>query len=162
MAQPKGFIDHKRPNHVFRLKKALYGLKQAPRAWYERLTKHLLEKGYIRGGADRTLFVKHYQDNFIVAQIYVDDIVFGATHDNDASKFAETIESEFVMSMMGELTYFLGLQVKQSDDGIHLCQSKYAKELVKKFGLENSKDFPTPMGTSNIGLGSDSLGESVD
>jgi len=162
VAQPKGFIDHKHPNHVFRLKKALYGLKQAPRAWYERLTKHLLEKGYTRGGADRTLFVKHIQHDFIVAQIYVDDIVFGATRDNDASKFAEVMESEFEMSMMGELTYFLGLQVKQSEDGIHLSQSKYAKELIKKFGLEDAKDFPTPMGTSNKGLGSDSLGEGVD
>ncbi|XP_020094891.1 uncharacterized protein LOC109714602 [Ananas comosus] len=70
--------------------------------------------------------------------------------------------SEFEMSMMGELNYFLGLQVKQSKDGIHLSQTKYAKELVKKFGLESAKDFDTPMGTSNKGLGMNSEGQSVD
>ena len=77
--QPKGFIDPQYPNHVFRLKKALYGLKQAPRAWYEHLSCFLLDKGFKRGGNDQTLFVKHFGKHIIIAQVYVDDIIFGST-----------------------------------------------------------------------------------
>ena len=79
--QPKGFEDPHLPNHVFRLKNDLYGLKQAPRAWYERLTKFLVEKGYKRGGVYKTLFIKQFEFGIIIAQIYVDDIVFGSTFD---------------------------------------------------------------------------------
>jgi len=75
--QPKGFIDPSFPDYVYKLKKALYGLKQAPRAWYERLTKFLINQGYIKGGTDQTLFVKKEKGRLMIAQIYVDDIVFG-------------------------------------------------------------------------------------
>ncbi|GAA0163417.1 hypothetical protein LIER_19291 [Lithospermum erythrorhizon] len=75
--QPKGFIDTTYPEHVYKLKKALYGLKQAPRAWYARLTIFLLKNGYTRGGVDNTFFVKRENNQMMVAQIYVDDIVFG-------------------------------------------------------------------------------------
>ncbi|XP_020082825.1 uncharacterized protein LOC109706428 [Ananas comosus] len=102
------------------------------------------------------------KNDFIVAQIYVDDIVFGATKDTVATEFAKLMTSEFEMSMMSELSYFLGLQVKQLKEGIHLSQTKYAKELVKKFGLDGAKNFDTPMGTSNKGLGLDVEGQSVD
>ena len=77
--QPKGFEDLHLPTHVFKLKKALYGLKQAPRAWYEWLTKFLIEKGYKREGVDKTLFIQHFNFDIIIAQIYIDDIVLGAT-----------------------------------------------------------------------------------
>ena len=72
--QPKGFEDPHFPNHVYKLKKALYGLKQAPRAWYERLTTFFVEKGYKRGGVDKTLFIKSFKSGITIAQIYVDDI----------------------------------------------------------------------------------------
>ena len=75
--QPKGFEDPHFPDHVLRLKKALYGLKQAPRAWYDWLTNSLLDRGFKRGYADRTFFVKNDEDYLLVAQVYVDDIVFG-------------------------------------------------------------------------------------
>ena len=77
--QPKGFEDSHFPNHVLRLKKALYSLKQAPRVWYDRLTHYLLDIGFKRGYADRTLFVKNDEDYLLMAQVYIDDIVFGAT-----------------------------------------------------------------------------------
>ena len=77
--QPKGFEDPHFPAHVYRLDKALYGLKQAPRAWYERLTEFLISHGYRRGNVDKTLFIKNIKSDVIVAQIYVDDIVFGST-----------------------------------------------------------------------------------
>ena len=118
--QPKGFEDPHFLDHVLRLKKAFYGLKQAPRAWYDQLTQYLLDRGFKRGYADRTLFVKNDEDYFFVAQVYVDDIVFGATIDARAIEFSEEMKKEFEMSMVGELTFFLGLQVKQRKEGIFI------------------------------------------
>ena len=146
--QPKGFQDPRYPNHVYRLRKALYGLKQTLRAWHERLTSYFLKKGFMRGGVDRTLFIKRNDKVFLVAQIYVDDIVFGSTSSECILDFAKEMKSEFEMSMVGELTYFLLFQVKQLKDGIFLSQSKYARELVKKFWLESTKHFRTPMLTN--------------
>ena len=110
--QPKGFIDPHRPDDVYKLKRALYGLKQALRAWYDRLTAYLTEHGFKRGSADTTLFIRKDMNSFVVTQIYVDDIVFGATNDSLTHSFADEMKSMFEMSMVGELTYFLGLQVK--------------------------------------------------
>ena len=103
--QPKGFEDPHFPNHVFKLKKALYGLKQASRAWYERLTKFLLDNSYKRGGVDKTLFVKQLNPRILVVQVYVDDIVFGSTSSNHVQEFVSQMKKEFEMSMVGELTY---------------------------------------------------------
>ena len=97
------------PHHVFKLKKALYGLKQTPWAWYERLINFLIEKGYERGGIDKTLFIKKDKCGIIIAQIYVDDIVFGSTSMFMLDAFINQMKSEFEMSMVGELTYFFGL-----------------------------------------------------
>ena len=116
--QPKGFFDPHRPDDVYKLKRALYGLKQAPWAWYDRLTAYLTEHGFKRGFADITLFIRKDKNSFVVAQIYVDDIVFGATNDSLTHSFADEMKAMFEMSMVGELTYFLGLQVKQTDSGI--------------------------------------------
>ena len=80
--QPKGFVDPQRPDDVYKLKRALYGLKQAPRAWCDRLTTYLIVHGFKRGFADTTLFIRKDKNYFVVAQIYVDDIVFGATNDS--------------------------------------------------------------------------------
>ena len=107
--QPKGFEGPHFLNHVLRLKKALYGLNQAPRAWYDRLTHYLLDRGFKRGYTDRTLFVKNDEDYLLVAQVYVDDIVFGATIDARAIEFSEEMKKDFDMSMVGQLTFFLGL-----------------------------------------------------
>jgi len=103
--------DPHHPHHVYKLKKALYGLKQAPRAWYERLTTYLLAKEFTRGQADRTLFIRNQGTHKLIAQIYVDDIIFGATLDSLAHEFSEEMKQEFEMSMIGELNYFLVLQV---------------------------------------------------
>ena len=145
--QPPGFEDPKHPEYVFKLKKALYGLKQAPRAWYERLTSFLIEKGYSRGKADTTLFIKRRKDDIILVQIYVDDIIFGATDEKLCQQFSSQMKEEFEMSMMGELNFFLGLQIKQSAEGIFISQAKYVKELLKKFEMEKCKPISTPMGS---------------
>jgi len=159
--QPKGFQDPHHPHHVYKLKKALYGLKQAPRAWYERLTTYLLTKGFTRRQADRTLFIRNQGTHKLIAQIYVDDIIFGATLDSLAHEFAEEMKQEFEMSMIGELNYFLGLQVKQTIEGIFISQSKYAKDLVKRFGLDGKSRARIPMSTS-VKISSDLAGKPVD
>ena len=109
VAQPKGFIDPHFSNHVLYLKKALYGLKQAPRAWYDRLTQYLVSHRFTRGKADQTLFIKREDGKLIAAQVYVNDIIFGLTKDELAHSFSKLMQDEFEMSMIVELTHFLGL-----------------------------------------------------
>ena len=110
--QPMGFVDPHKSDDVYKLKRALYGLKQTPRAWYDRFVTYLIEHGFKRGFANTTLFIRKDKDYFVVVQIYVDDIAFGATNDSLAQSFADEMKKMFEMSMVGELTYFLGLQVK--------------------------------------------------
>ncbi|KAJ4793822.1 Pol [Rhynchospora pubera] len=159
--QPPGFVDHFKPDHVYKLHKVLYGLKQAPRAWYGRLCTFLLDNGFSRGKMDTTLFTKKRDDHLLLVQIYVDDIIFGSTNATLAQEFSSLMSSEFEMSMMGELTFFLGLQIKQLKDGIFVNQVKYAKELVKKFGVEDSKSLDTPMGKS-ANIDADEKGKPMD
>ncbi|GKA12531.1 retrovirus-related pol polyprotein from transposon TNT 1-94 [Tanacetum coccineum] len=135
VAQPPGFIDFEKPDHVYKLKKALYGLKQAPKAWYDRLKAFLIKHEYKMGMVDNTLFTKKKSSNLIIVQIYVDDIIFGSTCQDMCDEFAKIMHDEFEMSMMGELNFFLGLQIKQMKDGMIFNQSKYIKEMLKKFGL---------------------------
>lgn len=123
--QPLGF-----PDHVFKLKKSLYGLKQAPRAWYERLSNFLLENNFIRGKVDTTLFHKTIKKNMLICQIYVDDIIFGTTNATLGKEFSKSMQDEFEMSMMGELKYFLGIQINQTSEGTYVHQTKYVKELL--------------------------------
>ncbi|GJS77266.1 retrovirus-related pol polyprotein from transposon TNT 1-94 [Tanacetum coccineum] len=160
VAQPLGFIDFTKPNYVFRLKKALYGLKEAPKAWYDRLKAFLIKHDYSMGMVDNTLFTKKKDSNLIIVQIYVDDIIFGSTCQEMCDDFAKIMHDEFEMSMMEELNFFLGLQIKQLDDGIFFNQS-YIKKMLKKFGLEDSKPMKTPMSTETK-LTRDEEGESVD
>ncbi|GJS46516.1 retrovirus-related pol polyprotein from transposon TNT 1-94 [Tanacetum coccineum] len=161
VAQPLGFIDFEKPDHVYKLKKDLYGLKKASKAWYDRLKSFLIKHEYKMGMVDNTLFTKKKSSNLIIVQIYVDDIIFGLTCQNMCDEFAKIMHDEFEMSMMGELNFFLGLQIKQMEDGIFFNQSKYIKEMLKKFGLEDSKPMKTPM-SSDTKLTKDEECESVD
>jgi hypothetical protein len=161
VAQPPGFPDPKHPNHVYRLDKALYGLKQAPRAWYDTLSTFLLSKGFERGKIDNTLFLRKVKGHIILVQIYVDDIIFGSTKPSMCDKFASLMKSEYKMSMMGELTYFLGLQIKQSEKGIFISQGKYVSDMLKKFDLTSCSSMKTPMAPP-LTLDKDSLGKSVN
>src|ERR1044072_1704243 len=145
--QPKGFVDPNYPEHVYKLRKALYGLKQAPRAWYERLTEFLINHGYHKGGIGKALFVKNDRGKLMIAQIYVDDIVFGGMSDKMVEQFVYQMKSQFEMSLVGELNYFLGLQVKQMEDFMFVSKSKYARGIVKKFGLESASNKRTPAAT---------------
>ncbi|KAJ9556623.1 LOW QUALITY PROTEIN: hypothetical protein OSB04_011237 [Centaurea solstitialis] len=159
--QPEGFVDPRYPNHVYVLNKALYGLKQAPRAWYETLTDYLLGVGYKKGTIDPTLFLKKSGSDLIIVQIYVDDIIFASTKPEMCQEFENTMKSQFKMSMMGELTFFLGLQVRQRPDGIFINQTKYVQDLLKPFDFGGSNSVATPM-PRNFQLNADSSGKPVD
>ncbi|MCH94711.1 gag-pol polyprotein, partial [Trifolium medium] len=150
--QPKGFVDPNLPDHVYKLKKALYGLKQAPRAWYERLTKYLVKHGYRKGETDMTLFVKEENGKLMIAQIYVDDIVFGGMSDQMVQHSVHQMQYEFQMSLVGELTYFLGLQVRQMGDTIFISQSKYQAEPKMSHLTQLKRILKYVNGTSDYGI----------
>nr|GEV00829.1 hypothetical protein [Tanacetum cinerariifolium] len=112
VTQPKGFLDPQHPKKVYQVVKALYGLHQAPRAWYATLSTFLIKHGYRRGTIDKTLFIKKNNRDIILVQVYVDDIIFGSTKKAWCDEFEALMKGEFQMSVMGELTFFLGLQVQ--------------------------------------------------
>ncbi|GJS31538.1 putative ribonuclease H-like domain-containing protein [Tanacetum coccineum] len=147
VSQPPGFLDPKYPQKVYKVVKALYGLHQAPRAWYATLSTFLLKNGYRRGTIDKTLFLKKDKHDIILVQVYVDDIIFGSTKKSWCDEFEALMKSRFQMSSMGELTFFLGLQVKQKPDGIFISQDKYVAEILKKFDFANVKTASTPIET---------------
>jgi len=128
-----GFLDLIHSNFIFKLEKALYDLKQAPRAWYERLGSFLIDKGFIKDMVDTTLFINHIDKDILIVQIYGDDIILGSANEMFCKNFESCMKEEFEMSMMGELNYFLGLLIKQKSDEIFVNQTKYTKELIKKF-----------------------------
>ncbi|GJZ88624.1 putative ribonuclease H-like domain-containing protein [Tanacetum coccineum] len=131
--QPPGCVDPEFPEKVYKVEKALYGLHQAPRAWYETLSTYLLDNGFHRGQIDKTLFIKRLKGDILLVQ----------------------------MSSMGALTFFLGLQVKQKEDGIFISQDKYVGEILKKFGFFSIRSASTPMETHKA-LTKDEDGEDVD
>ncbi|GJT95443.1 putative ribonuclease H-like domain-containing protein [Tanacetum coccineum] len=127
----------------YKVIKALYGLHQAPRAWYARLSTFLLKHGYRRGAIDKTLFIKRDKKDIMLVQVYVDDIIFGSTKTSMVKEFEELMQKEFTMSSMGELTFFLGLQVKQSTAGIFISQDKYVKDFLNKLDFRTIKPATT-------------------
>ena len=127
MDQLEGFENKDYPNHVYRLKKALYGSKQVLRAWYSRLDQYLIKNGFRRVCVDSNLYIYGTCDDIIIVLVYVDDIVFGSNDDALSQGFSKLMQSKFEISMLGELSYFLGLQISQLENGIFLSQTKYAK-----------------------------------
>nr|GEY68652.1 uncharacterized mitochondrial protein AtMg00810-like [Tanacetum cinerariifolium] len=153
VAQPKGFVDLNQPEKVYRLRKAFYGLKQALRAWYDELLKFMTSKGFTKGTIDPTLFTIRYGEDILLVQIYVDDIIFGSTNPKYSKCFEKLMHSIFEMSLMGELKFFLGLQIHQSPSGIFINPAKYTLEILHKHG--------TPMATKPK-LDADLSGNPVD
>ncbi|GJQ95420.1 putative ribonuclease H-like domain-containing protein [Tanacetum coccineum] len=161
VCQPPGFEDPYFPNRVYKVEKALYRLHQVPRAWYETLSTYLLDNGFLRGKIDKTLFIKRDNGDILLVQVYVDDIIFGSTKKELCNAFEKLMHEKFQMSSMGELTFFLGLQVKQKKDGIFISQDKHVAEILKKFGFAEVKTASTPMETQKHLL-KDEDGEEVD
>ncbi|GJX39796.1 retrovirus-related pol polyprotein from transposon TNT 1-94 [Tanacetum coccineum] len=145
VSQPEGFVNQDNPSHVYKLKKALYGLKQAPRAWYDMLSSFLISQHFSKGAVDPTLFTRQAENDLLLVQIYVDDIIFASTNIAMCNEFANQMTTKFKMSMMGQMSFFLGLQISQSPRGIFINQSKYASEIVKKYGMLTTDSVDTPL-----------------
>nr|GEZ74018.1 copia protein [Tanacetum cinerariifolium] len=161
VSQPDGFVDQDNPNHVYKLKKDLYGLKQALRAWYDMLSSFLISQDFSKGSVDPTLFIRRNGNELLLVQIYVDDIIFAASTLELCDIFANLMCSKFKMSMMGKISFFLGLQISQSPRGIFINQSKYALESLKKYDFESCDLVDTPM-VDKSKLDDDKEGKAVD
>ncbi|KAK6148391.1 hypothetical protein DH2020_019303 [Rehmannia glutinosa] len=165
MSQPEGYEHPHHTGHVCKLVKALYGLKQAPKAWFDKLKGFLLSIGFqnsfTRGKVDTTLFVFEKGQDCLLVQIYVDDIIFVATNESLCKKFSKLMQDEFEMSMMGELNFFLGLQIKKCQECFYIHIQKCTKELLKKFDIEEGRTVSTPMAT-NVKIDKDEKGKPVD
>jgi hypothetical protein len=142
---------------VYKLHKALYGLKQAPRAWYEHLRDFLLTDSFEIGKVDSTLLTKRVKGGgLFICQIYVYDIIFGGAHKKHNKAFEKLMTQRFEMSMMGELKYFLGFQVRQLEKGTFVSQEKYVKDMLARFEMTKAKSAKTPMPTKvqlDLGVG---------
>nr|GEU50465.1 putative ribonuclease H-like domain-containing protein [Tanacetum cinerariifolium] len=147
VCQPPRFEDLDYPDKVYKVVKAFHGLHQAPIAWYETLANYLLENGFQKGKIDQTLFIKKQKGDILLVQVYVDDIIFRSANKELCKAFEKLMKDKFQMSSIGELTLFLGLQVKQKDDGIFISQDKYVAEILRKFGLTDGKSASTPIDT---------------
>nr|GEW03950.1 putative ribonuclease H-like domain-containing protein [Tanacetum cinerariifolium] len=147
--QPPRFQDLEFPARVYKVEKAMYGLHQAPRAWYGTLSKHLLINGFQRGTIDQTLFIIRQRGDFILLQVYVDDIIFGSSNRKLSREFEALMHEKFQMSAMGELNFFLRLQVLHKEDGIFLSQDKYVGDILKKFRYSDVRSANTPMDKKN-------------
>nr|GEW35044.1 retrovirus-related Pol polyprotein from transposon TNT 1-94 [Tanacetum cinerariifolium] len=161
VAQPDGFVDLDHLEKVYRLRKALYGLKQAPRAWCDELSKFLTSKGFTKGIIDPTLFTIRYGEDILLVQIYVDNIIFGSTNPKYTKRFEKLMYNRFVISLIGEMKFFLALEIHQSPRGIFINQTKYALEILHKHGMEKGQSIGTPMATKPK-LDADLSGTPVD
>nr|GEX57965.1 hypothetical protein [Tanacetum cinerariifolium] len=161
VSQPDGFVDQDNPNHVYKLKKALYGLKHALRTWYDMLLSFLISQDFSKGSVDPTLFIRRNDNDLLLVQIYVDDIIFAASTPELCDLFSNLMCSKFKMSIMGKISFFLGLQISQSPRGIFINQSRYALESLKKYGFESCDPVDTPM-VEKSNLDEDKEGKAVD
>ncbi|GJS82485.1 retrovirus-related pol polyprotein from transposon TNT 1-94 [Tanacetum coccineum] len=144
---------------IFKVKQDEFG--GAPRAWYDMLSSFLLEQKFSKGAIDPTLFTRKEGKDILMVQIYVDDIIFASTDPSLCDKFADIMSSKFKMSMMGKMSFFLGLQISQSPRGICINQKKYANEILKKYGMDSSDSIDTPM-VDRTKLDEDLQGKTVD
>ncbi|KAK1642763.1 hypothetical protein QYE76_060568 [Lolium multiflorum] len=159
--QPPGFEDLNFPNYVYNLDKALYGLKQAPIAWYEHLKELLIDRGFDVRLIHPTLFNKRVNGELFVCQLYVDDIIFGSTNKAFNDEFSKLMTDRFEMSMMGEMRFFLGFEIKQLREGTFINQAKYLQDILKRFKMTDMKGVATPV-VNKCHLALDPNGKEVD
>lgn len=143
--QSEGFVVQGKEDKVYLLKKALYGLKQALRAWYSRINDHLLNIGFVKSLSKSTLYVKHKENNLLIVSLYVDDMLVTGDDTRLVEEFKQEMMQAFEMTDLGLMTYFLGIEIKQNENYVFICQKKYAIEILKKFKMEECKVVRTPM-----------------
>lgn len=148
MQQPPGYEDMSHPNYVCKLDKALYGLKQAPRAWYARLCKRLQELGFLPSKADTSLFYYSRGEYTIYILVYVDDIIVASSSPKATAALLKDLQKDFVLKDLGDLHYFLGIEVRRSNDGLVLSQGRYATDVLSRTGMDKAKSVDTPLAVS--------------
>ncbi len=154
MEQTPGYVDRTHPNLVYRLKKALYGLKQAPRAWLEKIGEYLVTSGFQTSNVDFSLYVKKTDHGIVVIVIYVDDLIITGDSDADISDLNKLLKQKFEMKDLGELRYFLGIEVIHSPKGIWLLQRQYALNKLAEYGMTGCKPISIPL-EQNVKLSAD-------
>ncbi|KAE8727985.1 hypothetical protein F3Y22_tig00004899pilonHSYRG00012 [Hibiscus syriacus] len=159
--QPSGYEVKGHEDKVLKLKKALYGLKQAPRAWNSRIDKYFQENGFNKCPYEHALYIKIKDEDILIVCLYVDDLIFTGSNPSMFNEFKDVMMKEFEMTDMGLMAYYLGIEVKQQNDGIFISQESYAKEILKKFKMENCKPISTPA-EYGIKMTKHEEGESVD
>jgi histone deacetylase 1/2 len=148
MRQPPGYEDPQRPHYVHKLDKAIYGLKQAPRAWYSRLIGRLQELGFVPSKGDTSLFIYKKGAVCIFLLVYVDDIIVASSSIEATTALLRDLEKDFALKDLGDLHYFLGIEVKRCSNKIELCQKRYATELLHRAGLKGCRPMSTPLPVS--------------
>ncbi|GKV25217.1 hypothetical protein SLEP1_g34687 [Rubroshorea leprosula] len=143
--QPDGYVKKGAEHKVYLLKKALYGLKQAPRAWYGKIDNHLLSLGFEKSIEEATLYVKEKGADLIIVSIYVDDLLVTGSCEAMVRNFKANMMKMFEMNDLGKMSYFLGIEVQQSSQGVFICQRKYATQILNKFAMSNCKAVSTPI-----------------
>lgn len=147
MHQPPGFVDPKRPNHVCLLKKSLYGLKQAPQAWYNRFATFVRKLGFIQSSSDVSLFIFCRGSYMAYLLLYVDDIILTSSSQQLVNKIVQALSSEFEMTDLGQLHYFLGIAVKRNSSGLFLQQQNYAAHILNRANMSACNPCLTPVDT---------------
>ena len=149
MEQPEGYISASHPSAICKLHRALYGLKQAPRAWFDKLRSTLLKLGFQNSTSDSSLFIYRHGDALMFALVYVDDILLTGNHSHQVHHIINHLQSQFALKTLGSVTYFLGFETTRGADGIHLSQTKYTIDLLKKTNMLTAYPCLTPINQSN-------------
>lgn len=150
MQQPQGFVEPGSPPLVCKLSKSLYGLKQAPRAWFECFTTHLLTLGFVASSADCSLFVRIHGSSLTYLLLYVDDIIVTGNDPLYTNTLVSQLRLKFDMTDLGALKYFLGLEISHTAAGISVKQTKYARDLLHRFGMTGCKPCATPFSLNHL------------
>jgi histone deacetylase 1/2 len=145
MSQPPGYEDSSHPNYVCKLDKALYGLKQAPRAWYARLCSKLQHLGFAPSKADTSLFYYNKRGHSIFVLVYVDDIIVASSSSQATDALLADLKAEFALKDLGDLHFFLGIEVKRGRDVLTLTQERYAWDILKRSSMQFCKPVDTPL-----------------
>jgi hypothetical protein len=148
MQQSPGFEDKLRPGYVCNLDKAIYGLKQSPRAWYSRLSTKLISLGFVASKTDTSLFYFNKGDITMFLLVYVDNIIVASSTEKATVALLQDLKEEFPLKDLGDLHYFLDIEVNKVSNGIVLTQGKYASDLLRRVGMIDCKPVTTPLSTS--------------
>ena len=148
MHQPPGYEDSIHPNYICKLDKALYVLKQAPRAWYSRLSSKLQQLGFVPSKTDTSLFYYSKGKHTIFILVYVDDIIIASSSQEAVQALLADLEKDFALKDLGDLHYFLGIQVQRTKAGLLLCQGNYASEILQRVNMSACKPINTPLATT--------------